>query len=769
MAINTITDDNIDPNKGVAQQTIQQPAPPPFAIKEAAKAPEPNIRDNIQRNADGSLKTTMGKAPEGAIPSFATQKQLDPSQVTVKPIQTVTDPQVQEVKSVEATPITSGVTEPPRKGIDFTEQEQQLEELRQAQVLQAEQDAANQARDIKNQFSHLASRNKDSGFINSRNLAAFRDANRTLNDKKLNLNNQFSRDIINLGMEKARQDAEFNNENYQAWQNSNMDTINTFLDAGDFDAATDYALALSEVDDNPTWDKFKNPKYLDILRENFDVEANNNFRTGILSNVNDIATRAGSFEGFQRKQAKDSILNLLDTQPLSGEGYVMDFFSFVEPKDYDELGISEEDSAIVDRYKKGEIDFKDPTLREIFSEAYIRDINKKMNDANLEASLSGVSDTVKNNSIGTSIIQNLLGDSSGSSITFDPNDSLTGSTITEFSMYNNAINADNIGQIVNVPGLDVFFEDWNGDAFVDLGDESTYTMEDARDDKMMINGTVFSQGELTDMYLDYHKDMRREFDKITDPTQKSNFEAMNKEQFLRSVEEAVSNGVTTIDGIEQAVRGQRTVDGELLEGNEVMIDGKPVSFEDLEVDPNSIENERVRNLYIGILEGNESLHSLDDNQMKQLLLAGATSDDFFNPAIVDQLKQSGDLISFRSPTQLQGAKVTDKNHPFSTENLADTLKSLDFEDGSGSVRGFIEMDGKLYTVDGQPGSHHPSKDGKWESVIEWNLTPLFDTEGSQSIPYRTRFPITGKSNTSSRARALATEWLSDGNLFETIG
>ncbi len=767
--VETIQSENTDPNKGVDQstvtestiQTIQQPAPPPLAIKYAAQptdqvAPVAPVYDNIDefktvqevelpvelpkpkkaidyvvRESDGNVKLSRGNRGNNGDTARKMTEEFE----------------AEEAAQAEA------ALEPPERGIDFTKEKEQAEALKNEQLLQAEQEASIQARNIKNQFSHLASRNKDSGFVNSKNLAAFRDANNTLNDKRLNLNNQFSRDMISMGMEKARQDAEFNNENYQAWQNSNNDVINTFLDAGDFEAATDYALELSEVDDNPTWKKFKNPKYLDILKEGFDVEANNNFRTNVLTGINDTATRFSGSTGFQRKQAKDDILNLLDTQPISAEGYVDDFFEFLDPKEYSFFDISDADSKIIDRYKNGDIDFKDPTLRDIFAEAYMKDINRKFEDQKLEDSLSGVSDTVKNNSIGASIVRNLLSDSSGSSITFDPDSTITGSGITEFSMYNTAISADNIGGITNVPGLDIFFEDWNNEPFVDVGDGTTYTMEDARSEKVDVNGTEYTQGELTDMYLDYHKEKQREFSKITDPTQKSNFDVMNKEEFLREIGGIINNGVTDREGIEKAIRGQRTIDGVDVGANEVVIDGEPTHFEDLAFNPNEIADEDTRQTYIDILEGNTSINSLSDNALLDLLAAGTDREDYFEPKIMEELG----IQSIDAPSSLQrGSKVQDKNHVFSSENLLDTLNSFDFENGS--AEGVIVMDGVLYEVDAQAGRKHPSKDAKWEPAVEWNLTPV---GGSDKITYHTWIPTLGGQTDKGRASELAEQWMLD--------
>ena len=701
----------VEPDKPLTQQTIKEPAiKSPVGIQAPPKAPpvqtqQPTVQP-IQRPQPVSTPAPAPVQPvqiKPITPVVDTQEKPLPS---VKPVQ-VTEPVVKP---------TSPVTAPPQRGIDFKEQEKILQQQVEQQVARAEEQGAIEQRNIQNTFSHFTARGKDSGFINARNMAAARSANRGVRDAKFQINTEFQKNMFDIAKQKAQQEANFNEEAYVNWISNANDQINAFADAGDYEGAAEMAAAYAEVDDNNVFKKWSNPQYVDLMQKSFDANNVANFNE-IRDQVNSIAINS-ALDGFNMKQSKDAILTLLDQNEL-GKKEMIDFVSFVDPTEYEGLGVPEENRDILDDFRNGTLDASNQAVRDAFADLYIRELQDSRKQEELADRFDSLPSSITNNPIGAELHNAIIEDSAGS-IDWEPTE---GFNVDRFSVFGREFDiANDADKIRFVPGLDVLFEDVNGEPYTEQ-----YTPEMGRD--LEVEGLPNNAGYYTDIYRDYISGKTKEYERLADGSlEKQNLgnEVMNFDEFLDKLRDA------------EAITPEKET--EVIEGR--VKDGMigDIRVSELSVDPDQM-TEKVKDDYLNILEAdNVNDLSYGVSKMKTILAQGAKSDDTYNYGIIDDLIEQNKLSEVGEITDSVTGRdnlITDTTHALYGENMENLLKSLNDKN-----EGYVAIGGDMYKVKATAGRDKQSSGAEtYHPVVVWSLTPVTEgvPTGGETITARSRF------------------------------
>jgi len=708
------------PDKGVTQTTITearpasvsgisaiQGTPPPAPVQQPTVRPIGQVDREVAKPIQPVKPVVQPQAVSPVRPIGVVDKRVaEPVKAAVKPV---------------TTPTLSETVTPPQRGIDFKEQEKILQEQVAQQVQRAEEQGAIEQKNIANTFSHLTSQGKDSGFINARNLAAARSANRGVRDAKFQINTEFNKNMFDIAKQKAAQNAGFAEESYINWISNANDQINAFADAGDYESAAEMAGAYAEVDDNNVFKKWSNPEYVDLMQKSFDANNIASFNQ-IRDNVNSIAINS-ALEGFNMKQSKDSILAEFDQNEL-GKKEMIDFVASVDPTEYNALNVPEQNRDVLDDFRNGDLDVSSDAVRDAFADLYIREAQDARKTEDLQERIGNLPSSLADNPMAVDMYDTIINDTGGS-IEWEPTEGLG---VEKFSIYGRDIDLQNSPEdLESAPGFDVFVLDVNDEPYTD-----EYTMEQGRSAE--VDGLPENAGFYTDIYRDYHRTKTKEYEGLPKGSlERQNFEVKNFQEFLDDTRDAQAR---TKDEILEVVEGP------IREGRI-----GDVRVSDLNVEPGMFKGD-ARDTYIDILQSdNLNDLSLGLRDMKDILEQGTLPGNFSTTSVVKDLIREGKIHEGSLPTDSTTGRdnlITDANHEFFGENMETILKSLDDNN-----EGFVAMDEGVYRVKATAGMDRQS--GKsYHPVVFWELTPV---AGGETRTARSRFSEGTVSDVSSNLTA----------------
>jgi hypothetical protein len=724
---------------GVQQETIQEPIVQPIAQPQIQTVTAPPVEQaptpvqpiaqpvQLQPVAQPQLQPiTLPQiqtvtAPVEAAPSVAAQPvQLQP--ITLPQIQTVTAPPVDIAPSVAVQP----VQQAPHRGIDFTESARLIEQ----QKIDTDADlnritAAKTKADI-NTLSHdTIAKNRDSGYVNARNLAVIRSNNNRLFDGLTASDNLFTTRMIALSNEKAKAEADFNSDDYQAWQNGGNDTYNRLLESGNFDGAFEFAEAMSDAGGGPAWEFRANPINKDAVKSFYDKNITENFNKNIVNPNFDIAVGTNVDSMQSMGESKNRIIQSLNQMPDQANWYAKNFYSGFDstnPASFEAYGVDNQAEAdIVQEFIDGNIDFTDTDIQDIYAEGFIKVVQNDKSKSDLKSIYGDIATKYQGSPTATNLLNAITDSDFGENgaVNFD------GSTISTYGI------PLNVNSMETAPGIDFYLTDWDGNPYVDGSD---FNFDTSLDDPIEIGGVMFSNGELNDFYQGYHDEMGTEYAKL--PEDQKNIlgqQVMNQDEFKEEILNLLQAGNSKED-LQNLLSGKKKVVVEgaapvfIEEDQVVKPDGTIVNFSSLDIDIDAFDPDE-RKIVEDIVSGKDgfSIHDLSEGELTQLQSQ--------HPDILRKLADAG-YLGRSSVTVDQFTKgnhgILDvsnnsTNNMFTGENTIELFNSL--KDGSG----FVMIGEDMYFVQGTAGRHNTAG-GKGFPIIEWSLTALTgDKSGEKEI------------------------------------
>jgi len=715
-----------DQTEGVTQKTL---TPSPAGIQDVPIAPilaKPAVEP---ATTDGPAKPV--EIQPIAAPQIQTIAQAPETKVETAPV-VQQAPQIQTVAQAPVTqaeiqPVGPAIQGAPKRGIDFTETERLLEQRKADTEADLNRRVTTQKAADFNTLTHNAiAKNRDSGFLNATKMHTIRSNNNRLFDGLNTINTQFTNDMIGLSREKAKADADFNDQEFMDWQNSHNDVYNSLLEAGDFDAAFDYAKTVADAGGGASWDARANPGNESVLRANFDKNITDQFNASIVNPNLEIALGTNLDSPQSMGENKNRIKQNLNLMPDQADWHVKNFFSAFDsenPQAFDDYGLEDQaDADIVKEYLDGNIDFTDPDLQDIYAEGLIRSMKSQKDISDRRAIYGDLYTKYQSSPTATNLLDAVTKSNFGESgaVSFD------GSNI---STYGIPLNANN----VNVaPGLDYHFSDWEGNDYVDGTD---FNFETSLDDPIQVGNTTFTNGELNDMYEQYHIEQGKDYSTLPDD-QKGILrqQVFNKDEFKEEIQNLLQDGNSKAD-LPSLLSGKKKVDvaegeqPEFIESDQfVSPDGETTNFSQLGIDIDAFDPDE-RAIVESITQGDKSIHdlssdeltnlqSMDDDILRNLADAGymnrsSVTTDQFTPG-------SGGILDIGNNSS---------NNMFTGENTINLFNSL--KDGSG----YVMIGEDMYFVNGKAGRHN-TKGNSGIPVIDWTITAVTGDKSGEKETYK---------------------------------
>ena len=585
------------------------------------------------------------------------------------------------------------------RGIDTKELERLAKERLEQEQARIQEQATVELQNIKNLFSHLTATGKDSGFINSTNLAAARSAAKAAGDEMFRYRTNFNNEMYNIAKMKAEQEAGFNEQAYTNWISGNNDQLLKMAEAGDFDGVSELAGQLAELDTGNNFIQWQNPKFIESFKKRFDVNARSDFNN-TMRNVDQYAANADLNSPTSLNRAIDTIIANVSSSEL-GNLEITNTINSVDEAEWDALGISEDNKNILREFKEGKRDYDDVDLQRAYADLYIREFHDELKRKTTEEQFGNVPDYITNDPILSGIYEALINDTAGV-VNINNEDLASELGVNQFSVFGKRVDFVNDPDAISmIPGLDIYFADFNGMPYV-----GGYTKEIA--DAQPIEGLPQNQGYYSNIYKDYIKKKGAEYENLTSDLARETFEVMNFKQFINNIKESkgISTDSTEKDILEQSMGG--IVDGKIA--------GIPLS--EFESDPRSLD--KYRDEFIDVLKSeNINELGLTPNELKGMLTELSSKDDWYaNQGVMDLIDQG--KITVIPDINKEGWNTFDTNpdHPLHGEKGEAYIKSIG-RDG----KGYIAIDGEIHSVKAIP-ERYKNGNGNWVPIIVYEIAPL---------------------------------------------
>jgi hypothetical protein len=594
--------------------------------------------------------------------------------------------------------------------VDYTQLMELAEADKTKSIQQLEEDAAVAEQNAFNRLTHDGlAKDRNSGAYSATKMATIRRANNLVFDGKRAIDANFTKTMLDIAEKKAIEDADFNQEQFKYEMQNNQDLLNSFIDSGDKEGARDLA-ALLYAQDPVVYSKFGNEKYLDNMFKAMDKEANVDFEETTWKGFLELAANTSANE----ETIKQNMQLKMDENPEIMSMRMDNFFDLIPEDDYENLGINDADKEIIKLFNDGDIDINDPDIREIFVDAYRKDIANETRETNIKNQFGDMYDQVKGTAM-EGFLDEVV------DVSLDPNKNSFDYDGNGFYTYGQALTGENIGE---APGVDYRFSDWDNNEYGEgrtfLDSESQYLDGDLSE---------FTNGQMNELYSNYHKESSKKGLSIN--------EVMDKDRFRSEVEDFVNKqeGEVTTTQIANFLKGKSMSEtGITAREDQVIVDDKPTNLSEFGIDVDDYvgRDEDLQDIK-DIITGEKTLMDIDVSKL--------------NKEELTSLADSGKVPSY-SNTNLTLNEITigmgdaftwdDQGVDFQGDNAVDLYNSLQSGEPGGTKTGRMVIGGQVYYVKAEPTVKEFKGKGNNSPAVQWTLTPLtgegtLDTNETQTI------------------------------------
>lgn len=651
--------------------------------------------------------------------------------------------------------------------VDYTELQTQLADKQKQDIAKLETDRATGLRNVQNTFSHLYSQGKNNGFMNARNLAGVREANRTFEDLSTNLNNTFFRENLRLSERGLDNESRFIEQANNKWEARVSAEIESLSNQGLYAEANQLAKDAQSLSPNGFFSAYANDDVIQALQDNQDSALAAGWRD-TFDMVNSLAVDAADSSPFMRKQKIDQMFAEMKSNPVRANIMIRDHFGTMNDETYVELDLDENDQRIIKEFQNGDRDINDTELQRVFGESFIKDVNREKTIAEASDALDSAEFTkeLEESGSGAEVIKDFFsGDMMDDYIDIDiEEDPIFGEqSISRVSLFGK--DYPTALSLSSAPGIDAGIYAFDGTMYT-----PSYTYEDAGDEIMSLGGGEYKQSDLREAYFYNLKRQQNEYGKL-DVDGKNAYEgADNMDSFKRKIEDLnrmraeQGLGQASVQDMKDHLSGKKTIT--TPEGKETQIDagstfvdsdGSQYRKEDFW---NTLDEDQTSELE-GVLESGE-INYMDSDTLKNIVFiaGGKEGTQDLDSNVLQLLRKSGGLSDIDSTSDLKNGVFREEGTPFSAGTIQDTMKGMKYNAGANRYEGYTMYNGMLYQAILTP-SHSERNGGDLsDPMIGVKLKPVGFGNTEDVIDMKVRLdgvPVVKDDDVEARASKVASD------------
>jgi len=728
-----------DTEKGIAEAPI---APKVVNTIEPTKMEAP-----IASPAPIAPKPVIPTITTSSKPSTIEQQYLDSRQKEITPITPIAQqapieaPEIVDVKAPT-------IVEPPK--LTFDETEKQAAEIRDEEIKRAlEQESVDQ-QNIKNAYSHLLAQGKDSGFINARNMSAVRNAALQRYNVVSGSEMRFAQNMMDLSKEQARNNFAFDKEQYEEQVTTHNNVISDLISNGELEAAAEYADALGDSYNgrfkwvnNPTW--YNSAKKLQDENIKAEIEG----KGGVLDQMRGIALSA---KGLDTAHGISRIKDLMTTNADYLGTFVIDTFGSIPKDEYEEHGIDATEAQIVERFLNREIDLNDEAVKDIFANALVHQQQKMLSDQEIEKEFGPYAERYSNDPYMAPVMEAIINANKDGSGSLEIGDG-------QISTYGLTIDGRNME---NAFGIDNKVKNWDDELYGPNNPRN----ESSLDEPVGEDGSVlneFSQGDLNEMYDEYHKKMSKKYKSLTTDVQRSEFREglLNMAGFRDKLErELAKEGVNANNVADIMISGisfEESIGGTAEDKLSELAGGEPIEYLNKEA-----ADDLADTLSKGETPSRYMIESIPREDLIKLAEGGAFASDKTMDFTTDNF---GNMYTTRAGNSILDAKDNKDDNMFTGVGMTQLLEKLD-----SSNKAVVMIGNEPYNVSAEP--HYWRKEGDVAGgmpTVKWTIFPVGgDPDDTGRIIYGEITNENGDAIRTAHAKKYAEEAIKKGTLRDVI-